>query len=233
MVWTLIEPGVAIIASSLATIRPLLRAMGIRGFQFTEHSSSNARPRAFSGTHPKTNQSSNDARRSCIGSADVTLSDIELAHTKGRSTRSSSDAGTLASRGLPPKFSSARRMSRVEETRDTNRAPPPPPLRLNVTSDNSNDDGGNGEVKSLEDGYRRVEIRRNEMSTVNNNNANNNHPARPQTLHPGPTWLDSADRLSQFSSRDSSVDYSGLQPQHSPLPVGLDSPYNRRSGYLP
>jgi hypothetical protein len=36
MVWTLIEPGVAIIASSLATIRPLLRAMKIRGFESTD-----------------------------------------------------------------------------------------------------------------------------------------------------------------------------------------------------
>ncbi|KAI1036570.1 hypothetical protein LB503_002955 [Fusarium chuoi] len=37
MVWTLIEPGVAIVASSLATIRPLLRAMRIRGFESTEN----------------------------------------------------------------------------------------------------------------------------------------------------------------------------------------------------
>ncbi|KAF4985943.1 hypothetical protein FGRMN_11046 [Fusarium graminum] len=36
MVWTLIEPGVAIVASSLATIRPLLRAMKIRGFESTD-----------------------------------------------------------------------------------------------------------------------------------------------------------------------------------------------------
>src|SRR6478736_3382509 len=33
MVWTLIEPGVAIFASSLATIPPLLRAMRIRGLE--------------------------------------------------------------------------------------------------------------------------------------------------------------------------------------------------------
>ncbi|KAF4973596.1 hypothetical protein FZEAL_9274 [Fusarium zealandicum] len=35
MVWTLIEPGVAIVASSLATIRPLLRAMKVQGFETT------------------------------------------------------------------------------------------------------------------------------------------------------------------------------------------------------
>lgn len=39
MVWTIIEPGLAIVASSLATIRPLLRAMRVRGFESTEDSS--------------------------------------------------------------------------------------------------------------------------------------------------------------------------------------------------
>lgn len=32
MVWTIVEPGVAIFASSLATVRPLLRVFRIRGF---------------------------------------------------------------------------------------------------------------------------------------------------------------------------------------------------------
>lgn len=36
MIWTLVEPGVAIVASSLATIRPLLRAMRIKGFLSTD-----------------------------------------------------------------------------------------------------------------------------------------------------------------------------------------------------
>ena len=35
-IWSLVEPGVAIIASSLATIRPLLRTLRIRGFQSTD-----------------------------------------------------------------------------------------------------------------------------------------------------------------------------------------------------
>lgn len=215
MVWTLIEPGVAIIASSLATIRPLLRAMGIRGFQFTEHST---RPRG----NPKSNQSSNDAQRSCIGSTDIPLPDIELAHTKGRVTWSTPDAGTMASRGLPPKFS-ARRMSRVEEGRN-DRAPPQWPLPLQPDVASSDDNTEAGEAKSLESGYRRVEIRRNDTNAGNNNNV-----AKSQTLHPGSAWLESSDRLSQFSSRDSSVDYSGLQAQHSPLSAGLDTPQNWRS----
>ncbi|ETS80135.1 hypothetical protein PFICI_07664 [Pestalotiopsis fici W106-1] len=37
MIWTIVEPGVAIIASSLITIRPLLRAWRVRGFQSTEN----------------------------------------------------------------------------------------------------------------------------------------------------------------------------------------------------
>ncbi|KAI9158710.1 hypothetical protein HJFPF1_06708 [Paramyrothecium foliicola] len=37
MVWTLIEPGVAISAASLATIRPLLRKLQIPGFNSTNH----------------------------------------------------------------------------------------------------------------------------------------------------------------------------------------------------
>lgn len=35
MVWTLVEPGVAIVASSLVTIRPLLRQMRLKGFADT------------------------------------------------------------------------------------------------------------------------------------------------------------------------------------------------------
>lgn len=37
MVWTLVEPGVAIVAASLATIRPLLRAMRVAGFDSTDY----------------------------------------------------------------------------------------------------------------------------------------------------------------------------------------------------
>lgn len=40
MVWTLVEPGVAIVASSLVTIRPLLRQMRLKGFESSERSRS-------------------------------------------------------------------------------------------------------------------------------------------------------------------------------------------------
>lgn len=38
MIWTLIEPGVAIVASSMATVRPLLHAMHITGFLSPDNS---------------------------------------------------------------------------------------------------------------------------------------------------------------------------------------------------
>lgn len=40
MVWTLIEPGIAIIAASLVTVRPLLHALNLKGFGSTKNSSS-------------------------------------------------------------------------------------------------------------------------------------------------------------------------------------------------
>lgn len=40
MVWTLVEPGVAIVASSLVTIRPLLRQMRLKGFESSQRSHS-------------------------------------------------------------------------------------------------------------------------------------------------------------------------------------------------
>lgn len=40
MVWTLVEPGVAIVASSLVTIRPLLRRCRLKGFESSQRSRS-------------------------------------------------------------------------------------------------------------------------------------------------------------------------------------------------
>jgi len=49
MVWTLVEPGVAISAASLITIRPLLRALNFKGFDSTSPSGSHRAP--HSGRH--------------------------------------------------------------------------------------------------------------------------------------------------------------------------------------
>lgn len=48
MVWTLIEPGIAIVAASMATIRPLLRRMRIRGFESTDNPSTYGHNSAWS-----------------------------------------------------------------------------------------------------------------------------------------------------------------------------------------
>lgn len=70
MVWTLIEPGVAIIASSLATIRPLLRRMRVRGFESTDRTPSNGA--ASSHTHTKRTVSFMPGH----GPNDVSLDDV-------------------------------------------------------------------------------------------------------------------------------------------------------------
>lgn len=77
MVWTLIEPGVAIVASSLATIRPLLRAMRIRGFESTDHTHStgvSARARYPGGGRAP------PRAMPAFGPCGVSLQDIEPGH---------------------------------------------------------------------------------------------------------------------------------------------------------
>jgi hypothetical protein len=52
MVWTLVEPGIAITAASLITIRPLLRALNFKGFDSTDPYTNNpSRSRQTPGTH--------------------------------------------------------------------------------------------------------------------------------------------------------------------------------------
>ncbi|XXH00088.1 hypothetical protein Hte_006430 [Hypoxylon texense] len=88
MVWTLIEPGVAIVASSLVTIRPLLRLWKIRGFGSSGQSRPTG-PSAYSHSHPmsRTNRS---GKMPAFGSTDVTVvDDVELGETKATLSRSS------------------------------------------------------------------------------------------------------------------------------------------------
>ncbi|KAI0550759.1 hypothetical protein F4679DRAFT_191648 [Xylaria curta] len=79
MIWTLVEPGIAISAASLATIRPLLRQWKIRGFTHSERS------RATTGRSQ--DQSSRPRRASKMpgfGPQDVKMVDLE--HGSGPST---------------------------------------------------------------------------------------------------------------------------------------------------
>lgn len=79
MVWTLVEPGVAIIASSLVTIRPLLRAWKIKGFT---SSGASKQTGPFSNGQGKSRTNRSNGGMPGFGSRDVTLVDIELGHSK-------------------------------------------------------------------------------------------------------------------------------------------------------
>ncbi|KAH7318674.1 hypothetical protein B0I35DRAFT_479159 [Stachybotrys elegans] len=74
MVWTLIEPGVALIAASLATIRPLLRAMRVPGFE--TRATSNSYGLSMGQSHKSRNKS--QLQSSTLGNAtnDVALKDM-------------------------------------------------------------------------------------------------------------------------------------------------------------
>lgn len=96
MVWTLIEPGVAIVASSLVTIRPLLHAMRIKGFVSTENSNTlrygvSGRGGASAGMVPA-KRANNNRGMPGYGPGDLALIDMQT------------DGGTLAAPSpIPPK----------------------------------------------------------------------------------------------------------------------------------
>ncbi|RYP42395.1 hypothetical protein DL767_000317 [Monosporascus sp. MG133] len=114
MVWTLIEPGVAIIATSLATMRPLLRALGRRSFRSTSDRSDESHQFSYLRRKTKTNRSSKMPGSGAEGNI---MQDIEQGHTNGGGTsRTPSDAGTLARKIRGSRFSQW--MSRVSEVRD-------------------------------------------------------------------------------------------------------------------
>src|SRR5690242_16228308 len=71
MVWTLIEPGIAIVAASMATIRPLLRRMRVRGFESTDNPSSYGHNSAWSTSRRKR------SRAGSVPIEEVTLEDLD------------------------------------------------------------------------------------------------------------------------------------------------------------
>jgi hypothetical protein len=76
MVWTLIEPGVAIVASSLVTIRPLLRAWRLKGFESTGNNGPSVGPGSqLSGTNRTAGRIPGGVPGCRPG--DVTLVDVE------------------------------------------------------------------------------------------------------------------------------------------------------------
>ncbi|KAI1283632.1 hypothetical protein F5Y07DRAFT_157502 [Xylaria sp. FL0933] len=74
MIWTLVEPGIAISAASLATIRPLLRRWRIRGFTHSERSRGTGAP-----SQDQSYRIKRASKMPGFGPQDVTLVDIELA----------------------------------------------------------------------------------------------------------------------------------------------------------
>lgn len=114
MVWTLVEPGVAIVASSLVTIRPLLRQLRLKGFESTERSN---RSRGFWGRYGRggggasklENNKSRSKRRSRAASSgmdafernQIRLGDLEAGHAGVTDARKSSMRQSQASTASP------------------------------------------------------------------------------------------------------------------------------------
>lgn len=86
MVWTIVEPGLAIIASSLATIRPLLRAMRVRGFDYSTNTTSVSKgsqhaPRSQNSRAPATSYGVYEL--ALTSTAPISQSEIGVAKTCG------------------------------------------------------------------------------------------------------------------------------------------------------
>ncbi|KAI1503581.1 hypothetical protein F5X99DRAFT_98625 [Biscogniauxia marginata] len=110
MIWTLIEPGIAISAASLVTIRPLLRKWKLKGFTSTGSS----RQTAASGENPAS-RTHHSNKMPGFGSQDITLVDIELGNMKGHKSGAPSEAGTLGSKSGRSRLSHILYMKKVAE----------------------------------------------------------------------------------------------------------------------
>jgi hypothetical protein len=86
MIWTLVEPGVAIVAASLATIRPLLRAMKIRGFDSTQRygTGRSSTARSAGKRINNNNNNNNTGQNSIYAPQDVQLATVERGATLSR-----------------------------------------------------------------------------------------------------------------------------------------------------
>ncbi|KAL7931134.1 hypothetical protein V8C35DRAFT_117024 [Trichoderma chlorosporum] len=116
MIWTLIEPGVAIIASSLATIRPLLRAMKIHGFESTGRTRS-----APSGYARHTAE---DGNMATIGQV-FGPNDVSLTHVEPTYDTAAKDPFSRTTVGLTFDQSHTRRVTspRLDTQQQESRAP--------------------------------------------------------------------------------------------------------------
>ncbi|KAK6951678.1 hypothetical protein Daesc_006201 [Daldinia eschscholtzii] len=230
MVWTLVEPGVAIVASSLVTIRPLLRQWKIKGFGSSGHS----RPtNPFNNSHPmsRTNRST---KMPAFGSADVTLVDIETGLTKGSKSRSPvagsfggkiqrslslSDAGSMTSKSYRSRASSdattlTGKIQRSRSISDTDtlagrshRSRPSYMSRLHEAPNEEDD----GRQEYLGHESRRINIK-SEMYVIEGNTTPTTPTAPPGAYRRDETWL-----AEQDSSNDGSLDLDRVQSQNNDI----------------
>ncbi|KAI1138579.1 hypothetical protein F5Y05DRAFT_44160 [Hypoxylon sp. FL0543] len=244
MVWTLVEPGVAIVASSLVTIRPLLRLWKVKGFGSTGES----RPTDPFNSH-RVSRTNKSKKMPGFGSTDVTLVDIEsqAKYTQSRSpvagsflggkiqrSLSLSDAGSSAGRSHRSRASSDASMlggrlprrSRSISDADTlasrsQRSKPPQLTKLYEASIEEDD------VRSEYQGRdsRRADIK-SEIYIIEGNTTPS--PA-PDAHGRGETWL-----AEQDSSNEGSFELSRIRTQYNkarnsirqakPLPILPQSP---------
>ncbi|KAI5862939.1 hypothetical protein GGS23DRAFT_570231 [Durotheca rogersii] len=243
MVWTLIEPGVAIVASSLVTIRPLLRLWKIKGFGTTGYSRS-AGPFGNSQPISRTTRSN---KMPAFGSAEVTLVDVELGQSKGSKSggklhrslslsdattvgssrsRSSSDAPLVAGR-----LQRSRSISDAETLTSKSHRSRPSHMSMVFEAPLEEDDGALRPPEHEDpSGSRRQEVK-SEMYIIEGAGP----PTPPPTTHKGPvrndTWLseqgsssDESFEITQVTSRFNDADDS---PRFGkPLPL-LPPSYQR------
>ncbi|KAI0865998.1 hypothetical protein F4860DRAFT_203548 [Xylaria cubensis] len=84
MIWTLVEPGIAISAASLATIRPLLRRWKIRGFTHSERSRATTGRSQDHSSRPRI-----ASKMPGFGPQDVRMVDLELGSGPSTNTEKS------------------------------------------------------------------------------------------------------------------------------------------------
>ncbi|KAL7797535.1 hypothetical protein V8C37DRAFT_279492 [Trichoderma ceciliae] len=155
MIWTIIEPGMAIVASSLATIRPLLRAMRIHGFESTgrTHSAPSAHAR----------YTTEDRNMPIIGRVfgpnDVSLKNVEPGYdatapdSATRTTIGLTFDQSRAGRATSPRLDTQQERKRVIEGEDYSPSRSINTETSHATNSSSFDDIHNLEAQSQESGY--------------------------------------------------------------------------------
>lgn len=108
MIWTLVEPGVAIVASSLVTVRPLLRKLRLKGFESTERSKGVLRSGrsgggiSANGLGSKTTRSQQQRGMPGYGPDDLDLVDLERGVTGlGYTSRGTTITSRMSTKSTP------------------------------------------------------------------------------------------------------------------------------------